>query len=161
MASDPPADLALTPVGGEPRTVQEWLTTFQLALVALDPFTNESSWLLETAGRLLANYAAADVRVAFLVTGTDAEAKQFLGPWVERVLVFADPDRTAVAGLGLAELPAFVHLNSSGAIEDSAEGWDPDEWRRVAANLSRILGWNRPVIPAPGDPSAFAGTPAR
>jgi hypothetical protein len=160
MASDPPAELALTPVGGEPRTVREWLTTFHLAVVALDPFTNESSWLLETAGRLLTNYAAADVRVAFLVTGTEAEAKQFLGPWTERVLVFADPERKAVAGLGLGELPAFVHLNTSGAVEDSAEGWDPDDWRRVAGNLSRILGWNRPVIPAPGDPSAFAGTPA-
>ena len=160
MASDPPADLALTPVGGAPRTVREWLTTFQLALVALDPFTNESSWILETAGRLLTNYAAADVRTAFLVTGTEDEARQFLGPWVERVLVFADPDRTAVRGLGLAHLPALVHLNSSGAVEGSAEGWDPDEWRRVAETLSRILGWNRPVIPAPGDPSAFAGTPA-
>jgi hypothetical protein len=160
MASDPPADLALTPVGGEPHTVREWLTTFHLAVVALDPFTNESSWLLETAGRLLAEYAAADVRVAFLVTGTEAEAKRFLGPWVERVLVFADPDRSAVAALGLAELPALVHLNTSGAVEDSAEGWDPDAWRRVATNLSRILGWNRPVIPSPGDPSAFAGTPA-
>jgi hypothetical protein len=160
MASDPAPDLVLTPVGGEARTIQEWLTTFQLAVVALDPFTNESSWILETAGRLLSNYAAADVRVAFLVTATADEAKQFLGPWTGRVLVFVDPDRAAARGLGLTYLPALVHLNSSGAIEGSAEGWDPDEWRRVADNLSRILGWNRPVIPAPGDPSAFAGTPA-
>ena len=160
MASDPPADLELNPVGGEPRTVQAWLTTFHLCMVALDPFTNESSWLLETAGRLLTSYAPADVRVAFLVTGTDDEARQFLGPWAERVLVFADPDRAAVKGLGIDELPALVHLNASGAVEGSAEGWDPDEWRQVAENLSRILGWSRPVIPAPGDPTAFAGTPA-
>jgi hypothetical protein len=160
MASDPPADLALTALGAEPRTVREWLTTFHLCLVALDPFTNESSWILETAGRLLESYAAADVRVAFLVTGTEDEARQFLGPWTARVLVFADPDRAAVHGLGLVHLPALVHLNTSGAVEDSAEGWDPDEWRRVATNLSRILDWTRPVIPAPGDPTAFAGTPA-
>lgn len=160
MASDPPADLALDPLRGEPRTIQEWLVTFHLCVVALDPYTNESSWILETAGRLLEGYAAADVRVAFLVTGDDDAATQFLGPWAERLLVFTDPDRTAVRGLGLATLPALVHLNTSGAIEDSAEGWDPDAWRRVTDNLSRILGWSRPSVPGPGDPTAFAGTPA-
>ena len=65
-----------------------------------------------------------------------------------------------VKGLGLTELPALVHLNTSGAVEDSAEGWDPDAWRRVADNLSRILSWTRPVIPSPGDPVAFDGSPA-
>ena len=160
MATDPPADLHLDPLGGEPRTVAEWLTTFHLCVVVLDPFTNESSWILETAGRLLKNFSAADVRVAFLVTGTDDEARQFLGPWVDEVLVFTDPERKAVAGLGLTSLPALVHLNTSGALEDSAEGWDPDAWRRVADNLSRILSWSRPQIPAPGDPTPFAGSPA-
>lgn len=160
MATDPPADLALDPLGGDPRTVEEWLTNFHLCLVALDPFTNESSWILETAGRILLHYRAADVRVAFLVTATDAEARQFLGPWVDRVLVFTDPERKAVTGLGLDSLPAFVHLNTSGAVEDAAEGWDPDEWRRVADNLSRILSWSRVQIPAPGDPTAFSGSPA-
>jgi hypothetical protein len=160
MATDPPADLMLTPVGGEARTVREWLVTFHLCTVVLDPFTNESSWLLETAGRFLTSYAAADVRVAWLVTGTDEQARQFLGPWADRLLTFVDPDRTAVRALGLGELPAIVHLNTSGAVEDSAEGWDPEEWRRVADNLSRILSWSRPVIPAPGDPVAFDGSPA-
>jgi hypothetical protein len=160
MASDPPADLLLDPLGGEARTVGAWLTTFHLCLVVLDPYTNESSWILETSGRLLQSYSAADVRVAFLVTASDSEAQQFLGPWADRVLVFTDPDREAVKALGLDSLPALVHLNISGAVEDSAEGWDPDAWRRVAENLSRILDWSRPIIPAPGDPTAFAGTPA-
>jgi hypothetical protein len=160
MASDPPADLQLTPMGGEPHSVADWLTTFHLCTVVLDPFTNESAWILETAGRLLETYGAADVRVAFLVTATEDEARQFLGPWTKRLLVFTDPDREAVKALGLEELPALVHLNISGAVEDSAEGWDPDAWRRVAETLSRILGWNRPVIPAPGDPAPFAGSPA-
>jgi hypothetical protein len=94
------------------------------------------------------------------VTAGDREAAQYLGPWAEQVLVFTDPDRAAVRALGLESLPALVHLNSSGAVEDSAEGWEPDDWRRVAENLSRILDWSRPMIPAPGDPTAFAGTPA-
>ena len=160
MATDPPADLILDPLGGEPRTLREWLVTFHLCAVVLDPFTNESAWLLETAGKLLQSYAAADVRVAWIVTGTDDEARQFLGPWADRILTFADPDRATVKGLGLTELPALVHLNTSGAVEDAAEGWQPDDWRRVAENLSRILSWSRPAIPGPGDPVAYSGTPA-
>jgi hypothetical protein len=160
MATDPPADLLLDPVGGEPRTVAEWLTNFHLCVVVLDPFTNESAWILETAGRLLSTYAAADVRVGWLVTATEDEARQFLGPWADRLLTFADPDRAAVKALGLTELPAIVHLNMSGAAEAAAEGWNPAAWRDVLDNLSRILSWSRPVLPAPGDPAAFAGTPA-
>jgi hypothetical protein len=160
MATDPPADLLLDPLRGEPRTVAEWLTNFHLCLVVLDPFTNESAWILETAGRILTTYAAADVRVGWLVTATDDEARQFLGPWAQQLLTFADPERIAVKALGLTELPAVLHLNMSGAIETAAEGWDPAAWRAVLENLSRILSWSRPVLPVPGDPPAFAGTPA-
>ena len=55
MTTDPPADLVLEPINGEARTIAEWLTTFQLAAVVVDPFTNESSWLLDTAGRVVAH----------------------------------------------------------------------------------------------------------
>ncbi|MGH9139216.1 MAG: hypothetical protein ACRD0G_19580 [Acidimicrobiales bacterium] len=159
-ATDPPADLQLAPLRGEPRAVSEWLTTFHLCLVALDPFTNESAWILDTAGRLLSTYTAADVRVGWLVTGTPEEATEFLGPWADRLLTFADPDREVVKSLGLEELPALVHLNVSGAVEGSAEGWRPEGWRSVLDNLSRLLSWTRPAIPAPGDPAAFHGTSA-
>jgi hypothetical protein len=160
MATDPPADLVLDPIGGEPRTIAEWLTNFHLCVVVLDPFTNESAWILETAGRILTTYAAADVRVGWLVTATDDEARQFLGPWSERLLTFADPERAAVKALGLTELPAIVHLNMSGAAESAAEGWNPVAWRTALENLSRILSWSRPVLPEPGDPAPYAGTPA-
>ena len=46
VAKDPPADLVFTPLGAEPRPLSEWLTTFHLATVALDPYTNESAWIL-------------------------------------------------------------------------------------------------------------------
>lgn len=160
MATDPAPDLLLEPLRGQARALSAWLTNFHLCVVVLDPFTNESSWVLETAGRFLSTYAAADVRVAWLVTGTKDETTQFLGPWADRLLAFADPDRTAVKSLGLTQLPALVHVNVTGAVEGAAEGWDPDAWSAVAENLSRILSWTVPVLPAPGDPAPFAGTPA-
>ena len=107
MATDPPADLLLDPLGGEPRTVAEWLTNFHLCVVVLDPFTNESAWILETAGRILSIYAAADVRVGWLVTATDDEARQFLGPWAEQFLTFTDPDRNAVRRSASSSCPRW------------------------------------------------------
>lgn len=160
MATDPPADLVLTPLKGDGRTIAEWLTTFQLAAVVLDPFTNESSWLLETTGRILTHFTGADCRTAFVVTGTADEARQFLGPWADKVLTFADPDRAVVKGLGLNELPAFVQVRGDRAVAAAAEGWDPMEWRNVASSLAKAMSWSAPLIPAAGDPSPFAGSAA-
>src|SRR5215210_1664815 len=105
---------------------------FHLVFVVVDPFTWESSWLLDTTGRIFETYRGADCRVAWLVAGTADEASTFLGPWAEEFLTFADPDRVAVKALGLEKLPAFVHINQDGTLAGAAEGWDPYEWRPIA-----------------------------
>ncbi len=128
--------------------------------MVLDPFTYESAWIIETAGRLLEHFSAADCRVGWVVTGTDDEARQFLGPWSERLLTFADPDRAFVKAVELAELPALVHLNLGIQVEGVAEGWDPAAWEKVLANLARVMSWSKPNLPVAGDPAAYAGTPA-
>jgi len=160
VATDPPADLALTPINGETKTIADWLTTFQLAVVVLDPFTNESAWIIDTAGRVLLHFREADCRVAFLVLGTADEARQFLGPWADKVLTFADPERAAVRGMSLNELPAFLHIRGDRTVAASAEGWDPEEWRKVAASLAENNSWSTPLIPESSDPSPYAGSSA-
>lgn len=160
MATDVPADLVLSPVGREPRTVAEWTTMFHLVLVVVDPYTYESSWILGTATRILRDYSAADCRVAFLATADEADAQQFLGPLLDEFLVFTDPDRIAVKSFELDRLPALVHINQHHAIENVAEGWQPDDWREAATNLSAAMSWARPVIPLAGDPTPFEGSPA-
>jgi hypothetical protein len=160
VATDPPADLRLAPINGEAGTIADWLTTFQLATVVLDPFTNESAWIIDTAGRILTHFREADCRVAFIVTGTADEARQFLGPWADKVLTFADPDRASVRGMGLNELPAFLHIRGDRTVAAAAEGWDPEQWRLVAESLARNNSWSVPLIPANGDPSPYAGSAA-
>jgi hypothetical protein len=159
MAVDPSPDLVLTPLPGESRTVREWLTTFHLAFVALDPFTNESAWILPTAVRVLNTFEQADVRVAFLVAGTPEECRMFLGPLIKDTLTFTDPDRVAIKGFGLERLPAFVHVAMDGTIANAAEGWDPPEWKVVADHLAAVTSWKAPVIPLPPkDPGPFEGS---
>jgi hypothetical protein len=133
---------------------------FHLGSVVLDPFTNESSWILETAVRIMRQYMGAAVRMNFIITCNETEARTFLGPYADEFLVFCDADRSVVKGLGLSELPAFVLIQANGTIPVSAQGWAASEWKAVASEIARLTAWSKPSIPAPGDPGSFRGTPA-
>jgi hypothetical protein len=160
VASNPSLDVVLTALDGEQRPLEEWLTMFNLACVVLDPYTNESSWILKTAARILDGFRGADVRVNFVVTCDAADAKTFLGPLAEQFLVYCDPDRAFVSSLGLQSLPAFVFVSMDGKVAASAEGWNGAEWRTVGAAIAKATAWLQPMIPAASDPAPFAGTPA-
>lgn len=160
MAENPPADLVLHPLRGKSRTLQEQLTTFHLLFIALDPFTNESAWILPTTTRVLHSFQEADVRVALLVTARPDECRMFLGPWANEFLTFADPDREAVKAFGLQRLPAIVHVAIDGTVQNAFEGWDGFGWRSVVEPLAAMMSWVAPTLPQPRDPQPFDGTPA-
>lgn len=160
MATKLPNDLSLKPLDGEARELDEWLTTFHLASVVLDPYTNESSWILKTAVRILEGLRGSHARVNLVVTADDADARRFLGPLADQFLVFCDPDRTVVKALGLSQLPAFAFVRVDGEAVAVAEGWNPAEWRTVADTITATTKWQTPMIPAPGDPGPFAGSAA-
>jgi hypothetical protein len=156
----PSPDTVLHPLVGDKRALHELLTTFHLLSVVIDPYTKESAWVLKTARRVLAQFAGSSVRANFVVTSNDGEARAFLGPLADEFMVFCDADRVFVKQLALTRLPAFVFLRIDGNVVASAEGWNPAEWRTVADQVARTVAWSKPLIPAPGDPGAFAGTPA-
>jgi hypothetical protein len=160
VALAPSPDTVLAPLIGEPRTLHEWTTTFHLASIVIDPYTNESAWILETAARILRHFAGAATRVNFIVTATAEEAKVFLGPLASEFLTFVDPDRVIVKQLGLQSLPAFVFVRGDSTVPAAAEGWNPSEWRAVAQHIAETVQWSAPHIPSAGDPGVFAGTPA-
>jgi hypothetical protein len=153
-------DVVLHPLNGKDRTLGEQVAFFHLVAVVLDPYTYESSWLLDTAGRILINFSGADARTALVLTSDVAGAREFVGPWADQLMVFADPDRDLVKALDLAELPAFVHVAHDVSVTAKAEGWDPETWRPITEELADTLSWSRPVIPLPGDPRPFQGTRA-
>jgi hypothetical protein len=159
-----PADLVLTPLAddglGQGRPVMEWLTTFHLASVVLDPYTNESSWILRAATRVLEQFRGSDARINLIVTAGPIEARTFLGPLADRFLVFCDPDRAAVKAMGLDELPAFVFTRVDGVVAAVAEGWNPHEWEAVADAIADVTWWTSIPVPGPGDPGPFRGSPS-
>ncbi len=133
---------------------------FHLASVVLDPYTNESSWILKTAVRILEGLRGSDARVNLVVTSDADDAKAFLGPYADEFLVFCDPARAAVRALGLSQLPAFVFVRADGVVAAAAEGWDPAEWKRVAETIAEATSWLAPTIPTNSDPGPFRGSPA-
>ena len=165
MAVTPSPDLLLEPLsldgaGFPARTLSEWLTTFHLASVVLDPYTNESSWILPTAARILRAFGGSAARTNLIVTASADETRSFLGKLTKEFLVFTDPDRVAVKSFGLEFLPAFVFIRSDATIPALAEGWDPAKWRSVAKTIASTTAWTPPTIPAAGDPVSFSGTRA-
>lgn len=160
MVTNPGLDVSLATLSGESRPLEQWLTTFHLASVILDPYTNESSWVLDAAARILDGLRGASARVNLVVTGDAVDAKAFLGPLAEQFLVFCDPQRSFVRSLGLDQLPAFVFVRIDGTVQANAQGWNPVEWRAVAEAIADATSWLAPDVPGPRDPRAFAGTPA-
>jgi hypothetical protein len=158
--SPPSQDLVLTPIGKKGRTLREWLTTFHLGCVVLDPYTNESSWVLNSATRLMRHFSGAAVRVNFVIACGEEDAKSFLGPLADEFLVFTDPDRTIIKALGVSELPAFVLIQMNGQIPAAAQGWSSQEWDTVSSKIAELTSWSKPTLPGPGDPGPFHGTPA-
>ena len=152
VAKDPPADLVLTPLGGEARPLSEWLTTFHLATVALDPYTNESAWILPTATRILEGLRGSDARVNFLVTARKTTPGRSSARSSKQFLVFVDDDRSVVKALGLETLPAFVFIRVDSTVPAAAEGWNPAEWRAVAETVAATTAWQPPDIPMPRRP---------
>lgn len=145
---------------GTSRTVGQLLVHFHLLLVVLDPYTNESSWILPTAARVIQTFEQADCRVAILIAADAGDAKQFLGPMASEVMTYVDPDRAAIKAFGLERLPALVHVDLGGHVVNAAEGWQPADWRRVCDALARAMSWSSPAFPAAKDPGPFQGSRA-
>ncbi|MEM7142673.1 MAG: hypothetical protein AAF548_16745 [Actinomycetota bacterium] len=152
-------DLDLQPLDGDARPLGDWLTTFPLVPVVLDPYTHESAWLLDTSKRILEHFSGADCRICWILTCSVDDAKRFLGPYADEVLAFADEGKTIVNTLGVEQAPAILLLRQDGVVTAKAEGWNPDAWREVAEQIADLTHWSRPQIPAAGDPASFDGTP--
>ena len=161
MLEVPPTDIKLETVTGHGHTLAEWLVVFNLLGVVIDPYTVQSGWILPTASRLFMVYEEADVRCAFVVCSDAEGARSFLGRFADEHLVLLDPERELVRALGLARLPAIVHLAQDASVFGCAEGWDAQEWSEVIAGVEEHMDWRaRPVLPTPDDPGSFKGTPA-
>jgi hypothetical protein len=159
VAANPPPDLVLSSLTGRSRSVREWVTTFHLLVVAVDPNSSQSRWIVPTAARVLTVYEQADCRVGWLVAGEAKDARRFLGRWATDILTFVDPDLTAIKAFGLETLPAILHLNQELRVINAVEGWEPFAWRALATELSHVMSWSKPLLPAPGDPGPFDGAP--
>ncbi len=152
-------DVTLATLAGDERPLGQWLTNFPLLLTVVDPYTLQSSWILDTARRIMRGFANADCRVAWLVTADSDGTRSFLGPLADEFLTFTDTDRSTARGLGIQALPALVLVKQNGTVGPVAQGWSPSEWHAVVETVGAITAWSRPAVPAAGDPAAYPGTP--
>jgi hypothetical protein len=159
MAKNPDPTLPLTSIAGTTRTLDDWTTMFHMVLVVLPDRPEGAAWV-PIAERIFATFGDSDAKVAFLVPGPAPMANRLLEDATGKYSVFLDPDRALIESLGLERLPAFVHLRQNATLADVAEGWDPQQWQRVARAIAKAMAWTYPEVARPGDPPATPGWPA-
>jgi hypothetical protein len=146
----------MSTIKGVTRTLDDWTTTFHLALVVL-PGRPEASQFLPIGRRIIEVLGGSDARPAFLIYGNERNARRVLGGWADQYLTFLDVEGTVVRGLGISRVPAFVHIRNDLSVASLVDGWDPDAWNDAVELLAKEMSWSKPLIPAPGDPRPYAG----
>ena len=158
MAQNPNPQVAITSYKGVTRTLDDWATVFNLAVVVL-PDRPEGAWFVSVIDRIFATFGDSDVRTIVCVPTTAPIAKRILGDAVDRWLVWCDADRAFVESLGLERLPAFLHLRQDTTLVTAAQGWSPTEWQRVADEIAKHAHWTSPVVSGRDDPAPTPGWP--
>lgn len=158
VAQDPNPALELTTIRGVTRSLDDWSTTFNLAIVLL-PGRPEAAAFLPVVDRLYATFGDSDVRATICVAADEAIARRILGDVADRYLVLCDPGSELAGSLGLERLPAFVHLRQDTTVVSAAEGFDAAEWQKVADGIARLKHWSSPKVAGRGCPPATRGWP--
>ena len=156
MAQDPDLTVELTTARGVTRTLDDWTTTFHLALTVL-PGRGEAAAYARIGKRIADVLGGSDCRPAFLIVGNERTARRVLGSALDDYLCVLDPEGAFLKAAGITKTPAFVHIRVDGSLAGAAEGWDPNAWDEAVERLAKEMAWTRPLIPAPGDPRPFAG----
>ncbi|HEX4493399.1 MAG TPA: hypothetical protein VH914_19500 [Acidimicrobiia bacterium] len=156
MANNPDPSLQLTSIAGVTRTLDDWATVFNLAIVLLPPRPEAAAWV-PVIDRIYATFGDSDVRTTVCVSANESIARRILGDAADRWLTFCDPDGALASSLALERLPAFVHLRQDTSLVNVAQGWSPSEWQRVADALAKKEHWTSPQIAAAGNPRPTPG----
>jgi hypothetical protein len=158
MAGNPNPQLPITSYRGVTRTLDDWATVFNLAIVVL-PDRPEGAQFVPVIERIFATFGDSDVKTIVCVPSTPSIAKRIVGDAINDWLVWCDADRAFVNSLGLERLPAFVHLRQDTTLVTAAQGWSPSEWQRVADEIATLQHWTSPVVTGRGDPAPTPGWP--
>lgn len=148
--------LELTTIKGVTRTLDDWTTSFHLALIAL-PGRPEAAQYITIGKRIIDVFGGSDARPAFLIYGNERSARRVLGGWADQYLTFLDFEGSVVRGIGVSRLPAFVHIRLDTTVASLVDGWDPEGWGDAVELLAKEMHWSKPLIPGPKDPRPFTG----
>jgi hypothetical protein len=158
VATNPNPTLPITSLKGVVRTLDDWATVFNLAIVVL-PDRPEGAQFVPVVDRIFSTFGDSDVRTIVCVPSTPAITRRILGDAADRWLVWCDPDRGLVESLGLERLPAFVHLRQDTTLVSAAQGWSPTEWQKVADQIATLGHWTSPSIAGLAEPAPTPGFP--
>ena len=158
MAKNPNPLLQITSYAGVTRTLDDWTTVFNIAVIVL-PDRPEGAAFVPVIDRIYGTFGDSDVRTIVCVPSTKTITKRILGNAVDRWLTWIDPDRALVESLGLERLPALLMLRQDTSLVTAVQGWSPTEWQKTTAEIARKEHWSTPIVTGRGDPAPTPGWP--
>lgn len=146
---------------GTAKTIDDHTTLFDLVLLVVDANNPHlTSRILDVYARIDRVLGDADVNLDIVVVGASgARATEIAGEFAARGRPFEDPDGKVALQLGVTQAPTLLWINPACEVQARTEGWVPDQWRPIVADLARHLAWTRPLVPDRGDPAPFAAMP--
>lgn len=146
---------------GTVESIDDLTTLFDLVLLVVDANNaTTTSRALQVYANLDRVMGDADVNLDLVVVAASgSDAVQVAGEFSARGRVFEDPDGSVADRLGVHSAPTLLWITPASEERARLEGWQPDQWRPVIADLAAKLAWTRPLIPAPKDPAPFRAVP--
>jgi hypothetical protein len=156
VAQNPDPSIELTSMTGVTRTLDDWATVFNLAIVLLPARPEAGAWV-PVIDRIYATLGDSDVRTIVCVSANVSITRRIIGDLSERWLTFCDPEHRLASALALERLPAFVHLRQDTTLVSAAQGWSVSEWQRVADEIAKKEHWTSPRIASETNPRPTPG----
>ncbi len=159
VAKNPDPLLPITSYAGRTRTLDDWATVFNLAIVVL-PDRPEGAGFVPIIDRIFATFGDSDVRTIICVPSSPAIAKRIVGAH-DRRLVGVVRSRAGVRRQPRARTAAGLRAPAPGhdARRVARRAGARREWQKVANEIARHEHWTSPIVSGQGDPSPTPGWP--
>ena len=158
MAKNPDPLLQITSYAGKTRTLDDWATVFNLAIVVL-PDRPEGADFLGIVDRIFATFGDSDVRTIICVPTGPRSPSASSAPTSTSGSCGATPSvRSSTASDSSGSRPSCT-CGRTRPLVSAAQGWSPSEWQKVADEIARHEHWTSPIVSGQGDPQPTPGWP--
>jgi hypothetical protein len=141
----PNPTLSLSTIDGKTRTLDDWTTVFAQCWVVL-PSKAEALDYVDLAEQIFKTFGDSDARCAYLIPGSEREARKIMSHTNGRSQCFIDPDFAVCSALGITSAPTLLFIRQDTSVAHIAQGFTLESWTKTAEDIAKSLRWTTPKL---------------